>query len=56
VIVKAECHSLGTDRRFIVTTRAGAAVLPEASYDDYALRGESENRNKELKQGVIAGP
>ena len=54
VIVKAECNALGTNRRFIVTTRAGAAVLPEAAYDDYAMRGESENRNKELKQGVIA--
>jgi len=54
VIVKAECNALGTNRRFIVTTRAGAAVLPEAAYDDYALRGESENRNKELKEGVVA--
>ena len=54
VIVKAECNRLGTNRRFIVTTRAGAAVLPEAAYDDYAMRGESENRNKELKEGVVA--
>lgn len=54
VIVKAECNALGTNRRFIVTSRAGAAVLPEAAYDDYAMRGESENRNKELKEGVIA--
>jgi hypothetical protein len=54
VIVKAECNALGTNRRFIVTTRAGAAILPEAAYDDYAMRGESENRNKELKEGVIA--
>lgn len=54
VIVKAECNALGTNRRFIVTTRAGAALLPEAAYDDYAMRGESENRNKELKEGVIA--
>jgi hypothetical protein len=54
VIVKAECNKLGTNRRFIVTTRPGAAVLPEAAYDDYAMRGESENRNKELKEGVLA--
>jgi len=54
VIVKAECNRLGTNRRFIVTTRAGAAVLPQAAYDDYAMRGESENRNKELKEGVVA--
>lgn len=54
VVVKAECNALGTNRRFIVTTRPGAAVLPEAAYDDYAMRGESENRNKELKDGVVA--
>lgn len=49
VIVKAEAHAPGTNRRFIVTNRPGAQVLPQATYDDYALRGESENRNKELK-------
>jgi Transposase DDE domain group 1 len=49
VIVKAEAHALGTNRRFIVTNRPGATVLPESAYDDYAGRGESENRNKELK-------
>jgi hypothetical protein len=54
VIVKAECNAIGTNRRFIVTNRPGAAVLPEACYDDYAERGESENRNKELKQGIAA--
>ena len=52
VIVKAEAHAQGTNRRFIVTNRAGARVLPEAAYDDYAGRGESENRNKELKCGL----
>lgn len=54
VIVKAECNAIGTNRRFIVTTRPGAAVMPEAAYDEYAMRGESENRNKELKDGVSA--
>lgn len=49
LIVKAEAHALGTNRRFIVTNRPGATVLPESAYDDYAGRGESENRNKELK-------
>jgi hypothetical protein len=49
VIVKAEANAQGTNRRFIVTNRPGAPVLPEAAYDDYAGRGESENRNKELK-------
>ena len=52
VIVKAEANAQGTNRRFIVTNRPGAQVLPEAAYDDYALRGESENRNKELKCGL----
>jgi len=54
VIVKAEGNALGTNRRFIVTDRPGAAVLPQAAYDAYAERGESENRNKELKCGVSA--
>jgi hypothetical protein len=49
VIVKTEAHAKGTNRRFIVTNRPGAQVLPQAAYDDYAARGESENRNKELK-------
>jgi len=49
VIVKAEAHAKGTNRRFIVTNRPGARVVLEPAYDDYAARGESENRNKELK-------
>jgi Transposase DDE domain group 1 len=49
VIVKAEANAQGTNRRFIVTNRPGARIVPEAAYDDYAARGESENRNKELK-------
>ena len=49
VIVKAETQTQGTNRRFIVTSRPGARVLLEPAYDDYAGRGESENRNKELK-------
>jgi hypothetical protein len=49
VVVKAEARLQGTNRRFIVSNRPGARMLPEAAYDDYAMRGESENRNKELK-------
>jgi DDE family transposase len=49
VVVKAEANAQGTNRRFIVSTRPGARVVPEAAYDDYAMRGESENRNKEFK-------
>jgi len=52
VIVKAEANAQGTNRRFIVTNRPGAHLLPEAAYDEYAARGESENRNKELKCGL----
>jgi len=52
VIVKAECNRIGTNLRFIVTNRPGAAILPQAAYDEYAERGESENRNKELKCGL----
>jgi hypothetical protein len=49
VIVKAEANAQGTNRRFIVSNRAGGRIMPEAAYDDYAARGEAENRNKELK-------
>jgi hypothetical protein len=38
----------------VVTNRPGACVLPEAGYDEYSDRGESENRNKELKDGLQA--
>lgn len=49
VIVKAECHAAGTNRRGVVTNRPGAMIVPQGVYDDYVQRGESENRNKELK-------
>lgn len=52
VIAKVEVNAQGTNQRFVVTNRPGATVLPEAAYDDYAERGESENRNKELKRGL----
>lgn len=52
VIVKAEANAQGTNRRFLVTNRPGAQVVPGAAYDDYAERGEAENRNKELKCGL----
>lgn len=54
VIVKCEANAQGTNRRAVVTNRPGAFVLPEATYDAYAERGESENRNKELKVGLQA--
>jgi hypothetical protein len=52
VVVKAEANAQGTNRRFVVTNRPGAARYLEATYDEYVLRGESENRNKELKGGL----
>lgn len=54
VIIKCEVNSQGTNRRAVVTNRPGAFVLPGAAYDEYADRGESENRNKELKCGLQA--
>jgi hypothetical protein len=54
VVVKCEVNSQGTNRRAVVTNRPGAFVLPEATYNEYADRGESENRNKELKCGLQA--
>lgn len=55
VVIKCEAaHAQGTNRRAVVTNRPGARVLPDAAYDEYAERGESENRNKELKRGLQA--
>lgn len=54
VIIKCEAHAQGTNRRAVVTNRPGAELLPEAAYDEYTQRGESENRNKELKRGLCA--
>ncbi len=54
VVVKCEANAQGTNRRAVVTNRPGAFVLPNAAYDDYTNRGESENRNKELKCGLQA--
>jgi hypothetical protein len=54
VVVKVEAHAQGTNRRAVVSNRPGCAVLPQAVYDEYAMRGESENRNKELKRELAA--
>ena len=54
VVVKCEANAQGVNRRAVVTNRAGAFVLPAAAYAAYADRGESENRNKELKAGLQA--
>lgn len=54
VVVKVEAHLKGTNRRAVVTNRPGAPILPQGAYDDYVRRGESENRNKELKVSLEA--
>jgi hypothetical protein len=52
VVVKAEANAQGTNRRFVTTNRPGAPMYLAATYDEYAMRGESENRNKEFKCGM----
>src|SRR6266446_5334523 len=54
IVIKVEAHAQGTNRRAVVTNRPGWEVLPPAVYDEYAERGESENRNKELKRELQA--
>jgi hypothetical protein len=54
VVIKVEAHAQGTNRRAVVTNRPGCGVQPQATYDEYAMRGESENRNKELKSELAA--
>ena len=49
VVLKCEANAQGTNRRAVVTNRLGARTLPHGAYDEYSERGESENRNKELK-------
>ena len=49
VVVKCEANAQGTNRRAIVCNRPGARVIPAGAYDEFSERGESENRNKELK-------
>jgi Transposase DDE domain group 1 len=55
VVIKAEANAEGINRRAVVTNRPGCQVLASAVYDEYVMRGESENRNKELKIFLHAG-
>jgi Transposase DDE domain group 1 len=55
VVIKLEANPEGTNQRAVVTNRPGCQVLPAAIYDEYVMRGESENRNKELKVELHAG-
>ncbi len=52
VVAKVEVNDKGTNRRFVVSNRPGAELLPGPTYDAYVERGESENRNKEIKCGL----
>jgi len=54
VIAKAECHSIGTNLRFVVTNLAHVVSADDGQrgYDDYVQRGESEQRMDELKNGL----
>jgi hypothetical protein len=54
VVVKCEANAQGTNRRAVVTNRPGAPTCPQGAYEEYAERGESENRNKELKCELCA--
>jgi hypothetical protein len=54
IVIKCEVNSEGSNRRAVVTNRPGAEQYPDGTYERYADRGESENRNKELKCGFKA--
>lgn len=54
VVIKCEATSHSTSRRVVISNRTELAECPEAVYREYAQRGESENRNKELKCGLFA--
>jgi hypothetical protein len=50
IVIKVEVGAEGINRRAVVTNRPGWEAMPAAVYDAYVERGESENRNKELKR------
>jgi hypothetical protein len=54
VIAKAECHSVGTNLRFVITNQSEVVSCDDAEreYDHYIQRGESEQRMDELKNGL----
>ena len=51
VVFKAEAMEMGTNTRFVVSTRTDA---PKDLYEWYVRRGESENRIKDLKLALKA--
>lgn len=53
IVAKAECHEKGTNLRFVVTSLpCQSDSEAETIYDDYVMRGESEHRMDELKNGL----
>lgn len=52
VVVRAEFAADGSDPRFVVTSFTEPE--PTGLYDEYAMRGDMENRIKELKNGLKA--
>ncbi len=54
IIAKAECHSIGSNLRFVVSNVAGVVSCDDSqrAYDHYIQRGESEQRMDELKNGL----
>lgn len=55
LVIKCEVTAQGTNRRAVITNRPGAAQYPDGIYEEYADRGESENRNKELSLDLFCG-
>ena len=54
VVVKTEVTAFSNSQRAVITNVPDAAKDPHKTYLDYAMRGESENRNKELKCDLCA--
>ncbi len=52
VVIKAECHQAGTNRRAVVTNRCGALIVPFGVYGEYVERG----KRREPQQGTQGRP
>lgn len=52
LVIKCEATAHSTSRRVLISNRMEVVDTPELVYRQYAERGESENRNKELKCGL----
>lgn len=53
IVIKCEVTAHSTSRRVLISNRPEVEANPELVYRDYAQRGESENRNKELTCGLF---